>query len=258
MHYTISELMHVFTRVPFTIKRHTKLFQRHRFIMSIDATTITPSVIEHVTRSVFHTLASAFSSAAADPKLSSSAEDNAKTTMPMLSHVLPSGMSEHVQPQFREAVINLYASEVGAYIGQGSWLSRTEALGGVWSRTNKQQMDQLASLWKTNGCKLPTGSTTTSFAQSFDPFPHVRSAADVAAFCSSASQADILLLYKTKGQLCEEALITRFASSHAQRIMCRHASVMWKSDTDTAAPKSMSVRPPGPLTDPGLYTITGT
>ena len=252
--------MHFFARNAHTIKSSVQ--KSHLFWPMSSSAFDTTAVIEHVTRSVCHTLAAAFSSAANDSKFSLGEHERSHHVQlpvfdadPRVS--APASAPASAPSQFKEAVINLYASEVGAYIGKGSWLTRTEALGSVWARTNKQQMDQLASLWKTNGCKLPTGGAAAPFAQSFDPFPHVRSAADVATFCSSASQADILLLYKTKGQLCEEALITRFASSHAQHVMCRHASVMWKSDTDTAAPKLMTVRPPGTLTDPGLFTITG-
>ena len=253
---TIFVLMHLITRCVRTTKIDAARAQAHLH-QRMTSTFETSTVIEHVTRNVYHTLAAAFSSAAADPKLcDSDLSRDLPAQSPAAADADFNARAPSPAPQFKEAVINLYASEVGAYIGQGSWLSRTEALGSVWARTNRQQMDQLASLWKTNGCKLPAG-TVVPFAQSFDPFPHVRTAADVAAFCSSASQSDILQLYKTKGQLCEEALVARFASSHAQRVMCRHASVTWKSDTDTATPKLVTVRPPGALTDPGLFTITG-
>jgi hypothetical protein len=160
-----------------------------------------------------------------------------------------------------EATVTLWSSEVGAYLGKDSWSSRDKALGNVWRRANDAHFRCVQDVWRTAGCRFgqaDTADTAARMRAAFDPFPNVKTVEDVAAFRANATPDQVLKLYKSKGCLFEDEVAKLFGASIQQRVELRHAAVAWRSDlaAGVAAGQRMC-RPPGPITDPGLFTIVG-
>ena len=162
---------------------------------------------------------------------------------------------------FNEPAVTLWASELSSYMGNtngdaSSFQSRTRALGGVWKRTNEAQFRAVMAHWRANGCMLQGDAAAR---QMHDPFPDVRTADDVRAFCKSHPSADIMRLYKAKGRLCEDELVARFAQSIQREVSCRHTAITWHSNQAPLKLRDgvVTQRPPGPLTDPGTFSIVG-
>ena len=153
----------------------------------------------------------------------------------------------------REVAVPLWASEVGAYLGVDKWMRREEALGAVWRRTNGAQYASVLAAHRATGLPL------AGAAPAADPWPHVKTAADVEAFCATASPGLARQLYSLKGQLNEEVVAQGFEARVGRPVTDRHASVCWSSEWDTGVcrPDVRPPRPPGPLTDPGPFTLVG-
>jgi len=161
-----------------------------------------------------------------------------------------------VPPIAGEAIIPLWASEVGSYMGEDSWHPRCKSLGRVWRRTNDAHFMAVLDAWKSNGRQF--GSASSSAAPNLaDPFPDVRNAADVAAFRKGCTPADALRLYKTKGHLFEDSLAAMLGEELGQPVELRNTAVSWRADSGATASIATSVRPPGEITDPGVFTIVG-
>jgi hypothetical protein len=160
-----------------------------------------------------------------------------------------------------EATVTLWSSEVGAYLGKDSWSSRDKALGNVWRRANDAHFRCVQDVWRTAGCRFgqaDTADTAARMRATFDPFPNVKTVEDVAAFRANASPDQVLKLYKSKGCLFEDEVAKLFGASIQQRVELRHTAVAWRSDLAAGVSADQRMcRPPGPITDPGLFTIVG-
>jgi hypothetical protein len=183
---------------------------------------------------------------------------DARSLPPVSSPVSPP-VSSPISPH--EATVSLWASEVGSYLGKDSWTSRDKALGNVWRRTNEAHFRCIQTGWRTAGCRFGvfnSADTADKLRTVFDPYPEVRTAEDVAAFRARASADEVLRLYKTKGCLFEDNVAQLFGDSIHQPVALRHAAVAWRSDVGAAvAVGAYAHRAPGPITDPGLFTIVG-
>ena len=149
----------------------------------------------------------------------------------------------------QEVVIELWASEVGAYCGVDTWLTRDKALGKVWKRCNMNQYLRVQKQWKDNGCTMMCDGGEdglTSAAKFVDCFPHIKTRADVGEFRKTASPDDLLKLYKTKGIVFEDEVATMVGEDIMQPVVKRHDTVVWTSSTRASRP-SFQHRPPGIL-----------
>ena len=179
------------------------------------------------------------------------------------------------EQQRSEVTVLLWSSEITAYMGNDSWMSRTQALAKVWRRTHEASYRDTHEKWLLRGQKPlhvtskqvlavgaglgPRGGNTKP-RYSADPFVGVQSAADVEKFRRTRSQKDLSRLYRGKGKLLEEETALLFEREIGQPVELRNAGVFW--DATTAAGQGglrplQSVRPPGPILAPGPYNILG-
>jgi len=182
------------------------------------------------------------------------------TFQAQLAVLLPAVLADQLGNRARtEPSVTLWASEIGSYINQDAWMSRDRALAKVWRRTNDSHFLDVQSLWRAHGCRFPTSADDYVSSQLMDPFSHLQTVEDIENFRKIATPADIIKMYRTKGVLKEEAVAAMFSESIQQPVMLRHAAVEWRSATQTSHDMLplTTVRAPGPVDDPGHYTLVG-
>lgn len=162
-----------------------------------------------------------------------------------------------------EPTIQLWPSEVGAYVGQDSWRTRDHALADVWERTNPAAFRAERAAWLARGrTRRRPGMQAIHAAanQSMDPYPNIRTADAVARFCTTATPQDMLKLFKTKGQVLEEETAGLVAERFGQPLSLRNTGSTWRPSSVGGAVPTVTVarpRPPGDITDPGPYVFSG-
>lgn len=172
-----------------------------------------------------------------------------------------------VSPSF-EPTVQLWASEVAAYLGQDTWNSYAEVLGQVWERTHAPSFRAYREQWLRRG-KVPamgagmaTPEAAAASSAATTAFAHITTSAEATDFARCAAPRDVLRMYSCKGKSEEEVTAQLYAIHTQQTFTQRNAAAAWSSLTNSsqelrgteALPTASS---PGPITDPGPFTIVG-
>lgn len=159
-----------------------------------------------------------------------------------------------------EHVVTLWASEIAGSLGKDTWLSRAKALGRVWRRTHELQYRAVVDRWKALGYTVKGTEPLVHASLIKDPFPYVKTTADVELFKATAKPADVLKLFRTKGLIHEGTATQLLEMELGQSVVHRQAATTWRSADGVVAPVcsiSASRRPPGSICDPGPFQVLG-
>ncbi len=182
-------------------------------------------------------------------------------------------------PVRNEPTVTLWSSEIGAYMGRDTWTSKLQALAKVWRRTHEPSYREAHVLWLARGQK-PLRVTSKQVMAALlrddetdvggggdkkrkrcmpsNKYFKVQTVADVVDFRARQTPKDVLALYKEKGVLLEEDTAQLFSRITGHAVEMRNAGVTWSPDGSVGALRECpSVRPVGPILDPGAYTIVG-
>lgn len=175
-------------------------------------------------------------------------------------------------PARSEATVVLWSSEIASYMNADSWQTRVQALGKVWKRTHECSFRDAREKWLLRGQKPMFVTNKQLLAEAtaaadpdtevkkkkyaVDPYVGVQTAADVEKFKLEKSSREVLNLYKTKGKLLEEDTARLFEKVIGQPVDHRNAGVIWEPGF-SGLRRTLSVRPAGPIVDPGPFVIMG-
>lgn len=176
-----------------------------------------------------------------------------------------------------EVTVVLWSSEVGAYMDKDPWQSRNQVLAKVWKRTDERNFRDVRDKWILRGKKpihvtskqvIQEALKNTAISETYlskrttvqqnDPYLKIQTVDDVEKFKQTHSTKDVVKLYRTKGKLLEEETSTLFSDKIGQPVSLRNTSVAWEPSGDTTGIRiEPSVRPLGPILNPGPYILTG-